>query len=32
MKIEYHKSENYEDEHKRLLNFYQKKSGNQVIK
>jgi len=27
---EHHKNENYEDEHKKLLNFYQKKSANQV--
>jgi len=30
MKIEHHAKENYEEEHKKLLNFYQKKSGNQV--
>jgi len=27
---EHHAKENYEEEHKKLLNFYQKKSGNQV--
>ena len=27
---EHHTKESYEEEHKRFLNFYQKKSGNQV--
>ena len=29
-KKEHHTKESYEEEHKKLLNFYQKKSGNQV--